>query len=901
MLNELIPILTQFAGGPGDPANNVVRFLLAAFFWAALSLVSFWLWRSTNDRRHMYFSIAAAVGVSRELFMFIAEYGSFRGYISFPAIFRYYPPIEHSVAILSTILMGYAFLRFYFSYERFSKLFLIYSSLLTTLTYVTIAPLWIMFLEATRNPTLNGGLFIGAQFHDFMGDLVFRLLGAVVALVVLGAFLFAKTRQIRFSWLALAAFVCFFIDDALQAVNDLCNDRYAPLFAPIRHFLHIAAIVQLVGAYWWEVTRRFNDRERFLNSLMDAVPDHIFYKNTESVFVGCNRTFADTFVGRPKDQIIGQFEKDLVRDEALTHLSQQSAMEAIAADSSRIYEAPYTLTNGKQVLLETIQTPFHDDDGRVAGLIGVSRDITERKQGEQDLVRLHQQYELILDSATDGILGLDVQGNHTFINSAAARMLGYEVGELIGRPSHSLWHHTKPDGSAYPREECQIYAAYRDGIVHRSSTEVFWRKDGSRLPVEYASTPIVEEGRLAGAVVTFADITDRTRAEKERLTLERQLQQSQKMESVGRLAGGVAHDFNNMLALVLGHAELALEQIDPTHPLHTDLQEVRKAAERSAGLTRQLLAFARQQTVELRVLDLNETVANMLKMLQRLIGEDIDLKWQSKANLWSVKMDPTQIDQILTNLCVNARDAIPDTGKITIGTGNIGLDDVYCADHAGAVPGDYVVLMVSDSGCGMDKATTEKIFEPFFTTKGVGKGTGLGLSTVFGIVKQNNGFINVESEPGQGTTFTIYLPRYVGKTEPAQPESRQGPALRGQETILLVEDEPAILTLTARMLARQGYTVLEANSPGKAISLAGEHAGEIHLLMTDVVMPGMNGRDLAITLLDVYPHLKRLFTSGYTADVITRHGVLDEGVHFIQKPFSTRALAAKVRELLDQP
>ena len=299
------------------------------------------------------------------------------------------------------------------------------------------------------------------------------------------------------------------------------------------------------------------------------------------------------------------------------------------------------------------------------------------------------------------------------------------------------------------------------------------------------------------------------------------------------------------------------------------------------------------------MLDLNETVEGMLKMLRRLIGEDIDLSWLPGKDLWPVKMDPSQIDQILANLCVNARDAISGVGKMTIETGNRIFDEDYCAAHPGFVPGEYVMLAVSDNGCGMDKETQLHIFEPFFTTKEMGKGTGLGLATVYGIVKQNNGFINVYSEPGQGTTFSIYLPRHIGKAEQTQKEDPSEPAAHGSETILLVEDEPTVLEMTRMMLEKLGYTVLAAATPGEAIRLAEAHTGEIHLLMTDVVMPEMNGRDLVRNLLTRYPNLKSLFMSGYTADVIAHHGVLDPGVNFIQKPFSIKNLAAKVREVLD--
>ena len=389
----------------------------------------------------------------------------------------------------------------------------------------------------------------------------------------------------------------------------------------------------------------------------------------------------------------------------------------------------------------------------------------------------------------------------------------------------------------------------------------------------------------------------RMKAEAEKVKLEIQLQHAQKMESIGRLAGGVAHDFNNMLSVIIGHANLALMDLDPAQPVHVNMEQIRRAAERSADLTRQLLAFARKQTVAPKVVDLNDSVSGILVMLQRLIGEHITLKWLPEKGLWPVKIDPSQVDQILANLCVNARDAIAATGRIVIETRNVNVDAEYCAHNVIFVPGDYVCLAISDDGHGMDQETVSHIFEPFFTTKAVGEGTGLGLSTVYGAARQNNGFINVYSEQGLGTTLTLYLPRHLGPAAPPQAAAR--PVSGGLETILLVEDEPAILDIAGEILKRLGYTVLAADSPDEALRLAREHEGAITLLLTDVVMPEMNGRDLAQKLVYLYPHLKRLFMSGYTADIIAQSGVLDEGVHFIQKPFSLTGLAAKVREVLD--
>jgi len=386
----------------------------------------------------------------------------------------------------------------------------------------------------------------------------------------------------------------------------------------------------------------------------------------------------------------------------------------------------------------------------------------------------------------------------------------------------------------------------------------------------------------------------------ERNGMESQLKQAQKMESVGRLAGGVAHDYNNALSVIIGFTEMAIDGVDPTGPLRDDLDEVLKAANRATDITRQLLAFARKQTISPKVLDLNDNVESMLKMLRRLIGEDIDLVWSPGAGLWPVKMDPSQIDQIMANLCVNARDAIVGVGKVTIETENSTLDATYCADHPGFVPGEFVLLAVSDNGCGMDKEILDKIFEPFFTTKDVDKGTGLGLAMVYGIAKQNNGFVNVYSEPGQGTTIKIYLPRHGGKAVEIKRESTaQIPQGQG-ETVLVVEDDLSVLKLARQILEGLGYTVLTAGTTTEAIGLAEEHAGEISLLLTDVIMPEMNGRDLAQQLQALYPDLKHIFMSGYTANIIATRGVIDKGEHFIQKPFSRRDLAIIVRKVLDE-
>ena len=522
----------------------------------------------------------------------------------------------------------------------------------------------------------------------------------------------------------------------------------------------------------------------------------------------------------------------------------------------------------------------------------VFNDITERKRAELALRESEARFKA-LHNASFGGIAIHDKGLILECNKGLSEITGYEYRELIGMNGLNLISDDTRDTVVR-----NIAAGYEKPY---EATGV--RKNGERCPLRLEARNIPYKGADV-RVVEFRDMTEHKKAEKERADLEERLHQAQKMEAVGRLAGGVAHDFNNMLSVIIGHADLALAQVDPALPLYADLEEIRKAGERSADLTRQLLAFARKQTVSPKVLDLNRTVEGMTRMLKRLIGEDIDLAWRPGEGVPPVKMDPGQIDQILANLCVNARDAIADVGRITIETGNAEFDEACCSGHQGfmpgVMPGEYVLLAVSDDGCGMDAEILDNIFEPVFTTKASGRGTGLGLATVYGVVKQNNGFVNVYSEPGRGTTFKIYLPRYRGRAGFLQDEARAHPAERGSETILLVEDEPAILRMTRMMLERLGYRVVAAGTPGEAVRLAGEHAGEIHLLLSDVVMPEMNGRDLARNILSFHPGIKRLFMSGYTADVIAHRGVLDEGVNFIQKPFSKERLGAKVRETLDK-
>jgi PAS domain S-box-containing protein len=558
------------------------------------------------------------------------------------------------------------------------------------------------------------------------------------------------------------------------------------------------------------------------------------------------------------------------------------------------FEAAHRAADGNLHPVDFSLKPVTDEAGRVVLLIPEGRDITEHKRAEEEIRRQAEFLQLIIDTMPYPVFYKDRQGRYIGCNRAFERFYGILREQIAGKTVYDI----------APKELADVYKRSDDELFTHPGTRIYegciQSTDGTRHDVIFHKATFEgPDGALAGLVGAVVDITERKRVEKEKQELQDQLAQAQKMESIGRLAGGVAHDFNNMLGVIIGRAEMALEQDVPTDKLRHNLKEILKAGLRSADLTRQLLAFARKQTAVPRILDLNDTISGMLKMLRRLIGEDVDLSWQPELDLWNVKIDPSQVDQILANLAVNARDAILGVGAITMRTENVVIDDSDRAETPEFIPGEYVLLTMSDTGVGMSREVREKIFEPFFTTKELGKGTGLGLSTVYGIVKQNDGFIYVASEPGKGTTFKIYLPRVEAQTAQVPSEEAAGKLPTGTETILLVEDDEAILNLSKMILENLGYTVLAAPTPGYALHLVEDHPGDLDLLITDVVMPEMNGRELAEQLGAIRPNLKCLYMSGYTADLIAHRGILDEGVNFIQKPFGSDELAARVRQVLD--
>ena len=520
----------------------------------------------------------------------------------------------------------------------------------------------------------------------------------------------------------------------------------------------------------------------------------------------------------------------------------------------------------------------------------------DHKRAQRALKESEKKFQQFYDEAPVGYHELDTKGRITRVNRKELQMLGYSAGEMLGKP---VWNFFEEEDTTR-----KVILAKLSGDVsfHNTFERTYRRKDGSTLPVLVEDRVMRDpDNQIVAIRSTVEDITERRRTEEALRKSEEQLRQWQRVEAIGRLAGGVAHDFNNLLMTIKGCSELLLGAFDRRDPRREEVDEILKAADRATSLTRQLLAFGRRQVLQPQVLDLNAVVMNMDKMLRRLIGEDVQLMTSLDSDLWSVKVDPGMIEQVVMNLAVNSRDAMPNGGKLTIETTNVTHDEEYASHHVSVKPGYYVMLAISDTGCGMDKETKSHLFEPFFTTKETGKGTGLGLSTVYGIIKQSGGNIWTYSEPGLGTTFKIYLPRVEKAAKVYKPrlKPKETGAPGGTETILLVEDEEPVRSMVSKVLQNKGYTVLEARHGNEAIEVSERYEGSINLMVTDVIMPQMSGRELAERLTLMRPEMHVLYMSGYPDNAIVQHGVLEPGTSFLQKPFTINALELKVREILD--
>ncbi|MDZ7373393.1 MAG: PAS domain S-box protein [candidate division KSB1 bacterium] len=634
-----------------------------------------------------------------------------------------------------------------------------------------------------------------------------------------------------------------------------------------------------------EAEQALAQERNLLRTILDNAVDYVFVKDRASRFILTNPAHLRILGARSLDEVVGKTDFDFFPRE-LAERYYADEQEVIATGRPLLNRLEKAVDpQGNEYWLLTTKTPLWDASGNTIGIVGISRDITELRRVEEERNRL----VMAVEQAADGVLLVDSTRRIRFANRACGNILARSPASLIGQDALS--------------SGCfELDREQRREIGTQLQQQGWWsgrlrgrRLDGTEIVCEASVSRFSPEDSPAESnyVVVLHDLT---RIE----LLERQLEQSRRLEAVGRLAGGIAHDFNNVLTAISGYADLILLDLEANDPIRQDVEEIKKAASRAASLTRQLLAFGRKLVLQPRVLNLNELVENLTKMLRRLIGEDIELVVDLDPELGNIHADPAQIEQVVVNLVVNARDAMPHGGRLVIETSNVALDEEYARTHVDARPGNYVMLAVSDTGHGMDEATKAHIFEPFFSTKGKDH-AGLGLAQVYGIVKQSGGHIWVYSEPGHGTTFKIYLPRVDAPAEkPVQPEEAKA-VLEGTETVLLVEDDDTVRALTRSVLRRFGYTVLEAKSPGDALLISERHAGPIHVLVTDVVMPGMNGRELAERLRTQRPDLRVIYCSGYTDNLVTVQGLLEEGVDFVPKPFHPEALLRKVRDALDQP
>jgi two-component system cell cycle sensor histidine kinase/response regulator CckA len=616
--------------------------------------------------------------------------------------------------------------------------------------------------------------------------------------------------------------------------------------------------------------------------LLEAAPDAMVVVNHDGEIVLLNLQ-AERRFGYRRDELIGQKVKNIIPQgfaERLIADGTRSAADALAQQIGTGIELIGRRKDGSAFPIEIMLSPLDGVDGIL--VTAAIRDITERKRREYDLSRL----AAVVESSHDAIVGITPEGIILTWNHGAELTYGYSATEAEGRSFMFLSPADRTVESSKLLERAQ-----RGGTVEPFET-IRVKKDGTHIHISLTLSPIEDaDGKVVGISSVARDVT-------EGKNLEERLRQAQKMEAVGQLAGGVAHDFNNLLGVILGYTGLSLDRLSPDDPHYKSISEIQKAGERAALLTRQLLAFSRKQVLQTKVLDLNTVVAGAEKLLERLIGEDIELLVVLNPALGRIEADAGQLEQIIMNLAVNARDAMPPGGKLTIETSNVKIDEEYALRHPTMLPGPHVMLSVTDTGCGMDAKTKARIFEPFFTTKEFGKGTGLGLSTVYGIVRQSGGSVWVYSEVGIGTTFKLYFPCVSPVLENASPSDKPEKVEGGSQTILIVEDEAALLEVTHRSLEAVGYAILAAQTPAEAVRISERHPGPIHLMVTDVIMPGMSGAQLASHLSALRPEMKVLYVSGYTDDTIVRHGVLEAGLAFLQKPFSPKTLARKVGELL---
>lgn len=661
----------------------------------------------------------------------------------------------------------------------------------------------------------------------------------------------------------------------------------------VRNLLHDPSVSGIVvNARDVTAIRSAMQSQRRLNAFLEATPDFVAIFDPHGRALSINSAFRKVVGMEPVPDLSTITVTDLFPQQVTERLMRDGIPTAVR-NGVWVGETQLERADGSEIPISQVILAHKSPEGTVEFLSTLARDVTQQKEAEAALRRSEAHFRSLIENALDMITVLDADGGILFISPAVRRMLGYDPADLLGTQVFDLAH---PDDAARLRRA--FAESVRSGERSPPLEARLRHRDGSWRLLESVGESLLADPAVAGVVVNSRDVTERREAEEELHASREQLLQAQKMEAVGRLAGGVAHDFNNLLTAIKGFTELLLLDLDRRDPRYPFAQEIQAAANRAASLTRQLLAFSRKQVLQPQVIDLNASVANMEKMLRRLIGEDVELVTVPCPNLERIEADPGQIEQILLNLVVNARDAMPNGGRLVITTQNETISPDKAQLHQHLTPGPFVRLSVRDSGNGMSRETQNRIFEPFFTTKEQGRGTGLGLSTVYGIVQQSGGFIEVDSHPGEGSDFHVYLPAVTAPAAPRRKAADDTP-LRGSETVLLVEDEKSVRVLVRRVLDRMGYTVLEAEDGARALEVMRDQTEGPDLLLTDVIMPGMSGRELADALHETHPDLKVLFMSGYTDEAISQHGVLVPGVAFLEKPFTPEILLRRVRKVLD--